>query len=231
MLNFQQKGEKMKNFFDILQKCPLFSGIKAENLASMLSCLDAKIIKFKKREHIISEGEPAKYIGIILSGTAQIERTDYYGNRSIVTNIEASELFGESFACSEVENIPFDVIAAEDTEVMLIDCKKITHSCTNACEFHNKMIFNLLKVVATKNILLNQKAEITSKRSTREKLMTYLMIQAKRNNSSSFTIPFNRQELADFLEVDRSGLSAEISKLREEGIIESEKSRFKILMG
>ncbi|MBO5060463.1 MAG: Crp/Fnr family transcriptional regulator [Clostridia bacterium] len=219
----------MKKYFEILRKCPLFNDIKDENLISMLDCLDVKVIPFRKKETIAAEGSPAKYIGIVLSGTAQLERTDYYGNRSIVTSIEASELFGESFACAGAEKIPFDIIAAENAEIMLIDCEKIINPCTNACSFHSQMIFNLLKIVATKNIILNQKAEITAKRTTREKLMTYLLSQAKKSDSNCFTIPYDRQELADYLQVDRSGLSSEISKLREEGIIESKKSRFKLL--
>ncbi len=112
---------------------------------------------------------------------------------------------------------------------MFIDCRRIMHSCSNVCGFHQQMIFNLMKNLALKNIMFHQKIEITSKRSTKEKLMTYLNLQAKKHKSNKFFIPFNHQELADFLEVERSGLSAEISKLRKEGIIESEKNRFTIL--
>lgn len=218
----------MKKYFEVLRKCPLFDNIKDENLVKMISCLGAKTDTYSKNETILAEGAPAKYIGIVLSGTAQLERTDYYGNRSIVTSLGPSELFGESFACAGSDKMPVAVIASQNCEVMLIDCHRIINSCSNACEFHNQMIFNLLKVVATKNIVLNQKAEIISKRTTREKLMTYLLLQAKINGSNSFTIPYDRQMLADYLEVDRSGLSAEISKLRSEGIIESERNKFKI---
>lgn len=219
----------MQKYFGILRRCLLFDDIADENLVAMLGCLGASVRSYRKRETIIAEGDCAKYIGIVLSGTAQLERTDYCGNRSIVTIIEPSELFGESFACAEVENMPVSVTASEDAEIILIDCKKVVHSCSNACEFHNRVIFNLLKIVATKNILLNQKAEITAKRTTREKLMAYLFMQAKKNGSKSFTIPYDRQTLADYLEVDRSGLSAEISKLRNEGVIESRRSWFRLL--
>ena len=164
----------MKKYFEILRKCPLFDDIKDENLTDMLICLDAKVSAYRKKETIIEEGEPAKYIGIVLSGTVQLERTDYYGNRSIITTIEPSELFGEAFSCANAKNIPVNAVAAKESVIMLIDCKKITCPCSNACLFHSQMIFNLLKIVATKNIMLNQKAEITSKRTTREKLMTYL---------------------------------------------------------
>ena len=219
----------MKKYFDVLRKCPLFYNIAGDDLRSMLACLGAKIAIYNKKEIILAEGDPAFYIGILLCGTARIERTDYYGNRSIVAHVEPGELFGESFACAESEKIPVDVIATESCEVMLIDCKRVINSCGNACAFHNQMIFNLLKVVAIKNIVLNQKVEVCSKRTTREKLMTYLSLHAKRTGCRSFTIPYDRQQLSDYLEVDRSGLSAEISKLRREGIIESRKNHFKLL--
>ena len=177
----------------------------------------------------MGEGEPAKNIGILLSGSAQIVQVDYFGNRSIMAGLEPSELFGESFACAGVEAIPVDVVANEDSEVMFMDCHRLTHSCSNACPFHQQMIYNLMKVVAIKNLIFHQKIQITSKRTTREKLMAYLLLQAKKNNSSSFHIPYDRQALADYLEVDRSGLSAEISKLTKEGILVSQRNHFELL--
>lgn len=219
----------MKKYFEILRKCPLFQGIADSDLFMMLECLGARVVQFRKKETIIAEGQPAKYIGIILTGSAQIVRVDYFGNRSIVADIRPPELFGESFACANVSAIPIDVVAAEDTEAMLIDCLRVTQPCGSSCRFHQQMVYNLLKIMATKNLMFHQKIEITSKRTTREKLMAYLLLQAKKNNSTSFEIPYNRQELADYLEVERSGLSVEISKLCRQGIIEAEKKSFKIL--
>lgn len=219
----------MKKYFDVLRKCPLFNQIKEENLTTLLGCLGAKVEAFGRKYTIIAEGNPAKYIGIVLSGSAQIVRIDYYGNRSIVSGVEPSEMFGVAFACAEVRSIPVAVIANEPCEIMLIDCARIMHSCSNSCGFHHQMIFNLMKDLATKTILFHQRSEIIAKRSTREKLLAYLMLQAKKANSSSFSIPFDRQELADYLEVDRSGLSAEISKLRREGVIESHRKHFVLL--
>ncbi|MEE1319743.1 MAG: Crp/Fnr family transcriptional regulator [Ruminococcus sp.] len=219
----------MKKYFEIIRICSLFDNITDDNLFPMLGCLNANIWSFEKGETIIAEGEPAKNVGIVLSGNVQIVRIDFYGNRNIIANIEPSHLFGESFACADIQEIPVSVIASEKTEVMMIDCQRITKTCSNSCEFHNQIIFNLLRIMAMKNIFFNQKAEVTSKRTTREKLITYLMQQAKQHNSNSFSIPFDRQELADYLEVDRSGLSAEISKLRGEGIIECNRSKFKLL--
>ncbi len=219
----------MKKYFDVLRKCTLFNDIEDENLIALLGCLGAKVEAYDKKYTIFAEGNPAKYIGIVLSGSAQMIKVDYYGNRSIVAQINKSEIFGEAFACAGVDKVPVTVIANEPGEIMLIDCERILHSCSNACGFHRQIIFNLMKALATKNLMFHKKMEITSQRSTREKLMTYLMQQAKAKNSDSFTIPFDRQELADFLEVERSGLSAEISKLRKEGIIDCNKNSFVLL--
>ena len=218
----------MKKYFDILCACPLFRGIRQQELTKALDCLNAGVSSFAKGEAVLSEGEPANYVGIVLTGKLQIVRTDFFGNRSILAHLVPGELFGESFACAGVKAVPVTVTAAEAAEVMLIDCLKITGSCSAACHFHQQMIFNLLQIVAAKNLVFHQKIEVTSKRTTREKLMTYLMLQAKRQGSLEFEIPYDRQELADYLEVERSGLSAEIGKLRRQGTIETERRRFKI---
>lgn len=219
----------MKKYLEILKKCPLFERIEEDNLLRILTCLGARVVSFDKKYTIFAEGTPAKHLGIILSGSAQIIQIDYYGNRNILANISKSEVFAEAFACAEVASLPVSVIANEPCEVMLIDCGHILHTCENNCIFHQDLIFNLMKDLATKTILFHQKIEITSKRTTRDKLLTYLMSESKKANRSDFDIPFDRQELADYLEVDRSGLSAEISKLRKEGVLESEKKHFILL--
>ena len=219
----------MKKYFEILRRCRLFANIEDENLMAMLGCIGAKRAQYKKEELIFEEGRIISQLGVVLSGRVQIVRNDYYGNRSIVATITPGQIFGESFACAEGMQLNVDVIAAEDTEVMLADVRRLLHSCSNACDFHNQMIMNLLKIMAGKNLVFHQKIEITSKRTTRDKLMTYLLLEAKKQGSNSFTIPYDRQELADYLEVERSGLSAEISKMCREGIIESKRSWFRIL--
>ena len=219
----------MKKHLEILRKCPLFFGIEESDLIKMLGCLGAKTEHFDKKYTIFAEGSPAKYIGIVLSGSAQIIQVDYYGNRSILGEIETSQVFAEAFACAAVHSLPVSVIANEPCEIMLIDCNHILHTCSNNCGFHQQLIYNLMKDLAIKTIMFHQRMEVTSKRSTREKLMSYLMLQAKKAESNSFDIPFDRQELADYLEVDRSGLSAEISKMKKEGIINCTKNRFELL--
>ena len=135
----------------------------------------------------------------------------------------------EDLSFAGVEHISVDVTAVGETDVLLLDARRLVHTCSNACEFHNRLILNLLGVMAAKNLTMNRKLQITSRRTTREKLLTYLEMQARQAGSASFTIPFDRQALADFLEVDRSGLSAEIGKLRREGLLESERNSFTLL--
>lgn len=229
MLKIQQMEKIMEKYFEVLRQCVLFEQIEDENLVAILGCLGAKCYSYRKNQTILREGDSANLIGIVLKGKAQIVRIDYYGNRSIVAMIEPTQIFGESFACADEKKMPVDIVASEDSEILMVDCQRVIHSCSNACDFHRQIIFNLLKIVAKKNIMFNQKIEITSKRTTREKLLTYLLQQAKKTGSDEFSIPYDRQELADYLEVDRSGLSVEIGKLKKEGIIENRKNIFKML--
>lgn len=229
MLIFQQKEIFLQKYLKILKKCPLFFGIEDESLVKMLTCLGARVESFDKKYTVFAEGSPAKYIGIVLSGSVKIIQIDYYGNRSILSSVFPSEMFAEAFACANTTSMPISAIADEMSEIMFIDCEHILHTCQNNCGFHQQLIYNLMKDLANKTLTFHQRIEITSKRTTREKLLTYLSIKAKEENSSVFDIPYDRQELADFLEVERSGLSSEIGKLVKEGIIKNKKNRFEIL--
>lgn len=219
----------MNQFSPVLSSCPLFADIDSADLSVMLPCLSARTVSFRKSETIFHEGSAARDIAILLSGQVQLIRTDYAGNRSILLQAGPGELFGEAFACAGVESLPISAIAAEDCTVMLIDCRRLMTSCCHACAFHSRLIYNLLKIVANKNLIMHQKAMITSRRTTRDKLMAYLLLQAKRAGSSRFTIPFDRQGLADFLEVDRSGLSSELGKLKREGVLDCCRNSFHLL--
>lgn len=219
----------MERFLPILVKSPLFEEITEEELGEVLGCLGTKCAHYHKGEAILSEGDSADYLGVMLSGSVQVFRLDYYGNRSLMGRLHAGDLFAEAFACAGVETMPVSVVALEETDVLLIQAQRILHTCSSACPFHRQMIYNLMRILALKNLACNEKIEVTSKRTTREKLMAYLMLQARRAGSNVFSIPFDRQELADYLEVDRSGLSAEIGRLRREGVLRSERSRFTLL--
>ena len=209
-----------------LFSCPLFSGISSEDLSGMLDCLGARRMSALKGQTILCEGDSASEVGILLSGHVQLILADYYGNRTIIQSVMPGQLFAESFACSKAEFLPVDVSAASDCDFLLIDCRRIMSSCSHACSFHRQIIFNLLQIVTDSNLSMHQRALITAKRTTREKLMAYLLTEA---GCAEFSIPFDRQSLADYLTVDRSGLSAELSKLRREGILDFSRNHFQLL--
>ena len=195
----------------------------------MLSCLGARVISLPKHSTVFSEGSEPTNIGIVLSGAVRTQQTDYYGNNSIISEEHAGEVFCEAFACAEVESVPVSAITAEPSEIMLIDRSHVLHTCSSCCGFHQQLIYNLMRSLAEKNLTFHKKIEITSKRTTRGKILAYLDTYSKECGSKKFSIPFDRQELADYLQVERSGLSQEISRLCREGIIKSTKNRFELL--
>ncbi len=211
----------LENFFNILKKCPLFYGAGDSELEHIAKLAGTRIIDVKKNQTILSEGEPAELLGIVLAGTVRIVREDYYGNRSILAELSPTDIFAESFVCTGAARLPVSAVAAENGSVMLLDGKKIIEN--------GRIAANLLKITAEKNLILNRKIDIISKRTIREKLMTYLMYTAKESGSAEFTVPYDRQALADYLETERSALSAEISRLKREGVIECDRSRFRLL--
>lgn len=220
----------MEDFIEALQRCVLFDGIGEGDLKAMLGCLGGRVQGYDRGEVIFPAEGPAEQVGIVLSGEVQVARDDFFGNRTILARVEPGEMFGEAFACAGVERLPVAVEGIRPGKVLLIRLKRITETCSSACGFHNRMVMNLLRAMAAKNLQLNRKIEITSHRTTRDKLMAYLMGQAKQAGNMSFVIPFDRQGLADYLCVERSALSAEIGRLRREGVLESERSRFRLLI-
>ncbi len=219
----------MEEYLSLLKMVPLFWDIEEQELHNLLKCLNAKVNDYKADSIIFCEGDVAQYVGIVISGEVQIVKDDYYGNRSIVAYSQSGQLFAEAFACADVRILPVSILTTSDSKVMLVDYRKVITMCTGGCSFHNRLIYNMLKIVANKNVMLNQKIEFTSKRSTREKLMAYLAYEAKTAENNTFIIPFNRQELADYLCVDRSAMSNELSKLRKEGTLEFHKNKFRLI--
>lgn len=219
----------MKKYLDILKTVKLFKGIKESDLMLLLGCLSGKLQHYEKNEIVFMSGESINSFGIVLAGQVQIVQEDFYGNRSILANIGVSNLFGESFACAGIKNLPVSVIATAESDLLFIDCQRLATPCVNSCAFHSQLIQNMLHITAMKNISLMQKIEFVTKRTTREKLLAYLSSEAQKAGSSCFSIPFNRQELADYLSVDRSAMSAELGKLRDEGILKFHKNHFELL--
>lgn len=219
----------MENYFPILQSSPLFAGVEDEELGPLLACLQAKVAETPKGEPVFLEGDEAGFIGLVLEGAVQIVRDDYYGKRSVLAYSTPGDLFAETYACSHTETMPVSGYAIKDSKVMLFSCRKMLTVCSNACRFHNQIVKNLLQVVAEKNVSLSRKIQFMSQKTTREKLLAYLLDQAKKWGGPEFTIPFDRQALADFLGVERSAMSAELSKLRKDGVLETTGSHFKLL--
>ena len=219
----------MERYFDIIAKSPLFAGIEEGELRTMLSCLGARKQHFPRSGAVFLEGDPAGMIGMVLEGSVQVVRDDVFGDRSVLTCAEPGELFAETFSCAGVETMPVSAYAAKDSVLLLMDCKRMLTVCANTCGFHNRLIRNLLQVVAENNLLLTRKIRIMSKKTTREKLMAYLMEQAKLHQSTDFTIHLDRQALADYLGVERSAMSFELSKLRKAGVLETKGSAFRLL--
>ncbi len=219
----------MKKYIPILKRTRLFAGVGGSEIESMLSCLDARLCTYKKGEYVLKQGEHLSDIIVLLDGNLHIQKDDYWGNRSILGQISVGEMFGEAYVTPESGTLLNDVVALEDSVVVFFDVKRIITTCSSACRFHATVIQNMFYAISEKNRKLVQKIGHMSKRSTREKLISYLSEEAKRQNSSSFTIPFNRQQLADFLSVDRSAMSNELCKMRDDGLLEFEKNMFRLL--
>lgn len=212
--------------FSILKKSPLFSGIDLEEMQSMLQCLSAVEKKYDKNEIILRQGEIVDYMGLVLSGRIHIVKDDFWGNRTILSDISPSQMFGESFACAQSQGLSVSALAVEPTVVLFLDIKRILNTCSSACVFHTRLIRNLLSVLAEKNLMLTGKIDHITKRTTREKLLSYLSAESLKAGSPTFQIPFNRQQLAEYLAVDRSAMSQELSKLQREDYLSYHKNVF-----
>lgn len=219
----------MKKYIPVLKTTRLFAGINDDEMMEMLECLQAQIRTYKKDDFILRQGDKVKYITILVKGKLHIQRDDFWGNRSIINIVEVGEMFGEAYVSPESGPILNDVVALEECAVIFFDLNRILTACPSACRFHVALIQNLFFVISEKNRKLIQKLGHMSKRSTREKLVSYLSEEANKQNSSSISIPFNRQQLADFLSVDRSAMSNELCKMRDDGLIVFKKNKFTLL--
>lgn len=219
----------MKKYIPILKKTQLFSGVSEEEINTMLICLNAHICTYKKGEYVLHQGESINNILVLAEGKLHIQRDDYWGNRSIINIVSVGEMFGEAYVAPKSESIMNDVLAIEECTVISFDIKHIITVCSSACKFHSMVVQNLFFAISEKNRKLVQKLTFMSKRTTREKLIAYLSEESKKQKSNNFSIPFNRQQLADFLSVDRSAMSNELCKMRDEGMIKFNKNKFTLL--
>lgn len=217
---------ELSRFSDIIKSIELFKGIEAENLRSMLACLGAKTQSVKKGKIIMFTGDKPDFTGIVLSGQLHITRNNFNGNRSLVAAIMPGGIFAEALCCAGVLESPVTVAAAEDSVIMKLGFVKILNTCSNSCIFHKKLIENMLGLIANKNLILQSRMEILELKSVREKVLCYLELFKPKKRGRNITIPFNREEMADFLSVDRSALSHELMKMKKDGIIDYNKNIF-----
>lgn len=218
----------MNNNVEILRKVKLFDAID-DKLEDMLQCLGSEEKKYDRGEIILMTGQPVTSVGVVLSGEVQIIQEDYYGNRSILTKLKPGHIFGEAFASAGIRESPVTILAKSNCRIMFLAIERIISTCPNSCIFHSQLIENLLKILARKNILLSSKNQLLSQRTIRDKVLSYLGLQAEKKGNLEFEIPFSRNELADFLCVDRSALSRVLSQLKKDGTIEYQNQHFRLL--
>ena len=214
--------------FNILSECALFRGVQPDETAEMLRCLGADRRTFEKDARIFRTGDTTTDLGLVLSGSVLIQNDDFWGNTAVLDHVVPGQIFAETYACTG-EPLMVDAVTAEPAEILFLNVARIVQTCPQACTHHNKLIRNLLFLSARKNLNLSRKIFHTSSKSIRGRLLSYLSFQSTRCGSRSFSIPFNRQQLADYLNVDRSALSNELSKMQKDGLLRVARNRFELL--
>ncbi len=218
----------MHQYLPILKKTSLFAGVEEAEINAMLSCLGARIKKYEKGEIVFHQGEHVHDVVVLLKGAMHIQHIDYWGNRSLLGYLDEGDMFAEAYAAPDAGALENDVIALEKSVAAFFDVRRIITTCSAACRFHQTVLENLFFALSEKNRKLVSKIKHISGRTTRAKLISYLSEEAEKHQSGEFTIPFNRQQLADYLSVDRSAMSLELCKMRDMGMLEFDKNRFRL---
>lgn len=212
-----------------IAKTALFSGVSPEGIEKMLLCLSAQEQHFAQGEIILRAGDKTSRMGLVVSGAVHIVRGDVWGNSTIIDRIAPGQFFAEVYACLPNEPLMIDVAAARDSRVLFLDAGKALQECGSRCSCHQALLNNLLLIMASRNLSLTRKITHITERGLRARLLSYLSAEALRNGAQEFDIPFNREQLADYLASDRSAVSNELSKMRRDGLIEYKKNHFRIL--
>lgn len=221
--------ERLEKYYNQIKNSPLFYGMNDEELKGLLECFNARVRRYEKEDIIIRQGDMITNIYLILDGEVNIEKDSYWGRRIIISRLGKNDNLALSFVGSKDVESSIDAITTKDTLMLILSYEKCTSMCQNACARHKVLINNLFQILSKENIELIQKIENVSQKTIRDKLLTYLSNEAQRQHSNKFEIHFNRQDLADYLNVDRSAMSFELSKLQKEGIIKYDKNHFELL--
>ncbi len=209
---------------------PLFDGIESHDRKAMLGCTGYHISTFRRGDIVAFEEENIKHVGIVLSGAVDMVKEDLWGNRTMLVRTRKGDVFGETFACGSDNLSVVTFTVSEDATILFMPFDRVMHNCTMACQFHLKLIENMVRVIANKNRDLMRKVEVVSKRTIREKLLAYLSIQSQVQQSRYFEIPLGRVELAEYLCVDRSALTRELAKMKDDGLIDYDRNNFRMLL-
>lgn len=212
--------------YKFISESKIFQNISEQEIEHIFKCLQIKQTKYNKQDIILHTGTPIDSMGFILSGSVIIEQTDIWGNQTIFDRIPSGQIFAETYACAPDELLMVNVVAAEETEILFLKTERILKTCSSSCKFHSRLIHNLLSVMAAKNLTLTRKMSHITSKTIRGRLLSYLSFQALKQKTYTFEIPFNRQQLADYLCVDRSAMSHELSKMQKEGLLSFYKNKF-----
>lgn len=208
---------------------PLFEGVKKDDMHSMLNCLSAYVKEYKRNQYVFYYEDEVDCIGLILKGKVQMVREDLWGNKTFLISMKTGELFGETFACNVNQNATVSFQTSSDATIIFIPFSRVMHSCSMACKFHHRLIENMVSIIAMKNVSLMNKVDVISKKTLREKICTYLLQEAEKQNSRYFEIPLGRVQLAEYLCADRSALTRELNAMKDEGFIDFDRNSFHIL--
>ncbi|MDO5015051.1 MAG: Crp/Fnr family transcriptional regulator [Clostridia bacterium] len=212
--------------YSFLKNTNLFHGISEDEIKYALKCLNARQKTYKKNEIIFNAGNTVNEIGLVLSGSVNVVMNLYWGDSRILGHIEKGQVFAENYAAVVGKELICDITACEDCEILFLNLRSVMTTCQRCCSFHQQLIYNLLKISAQKNLNLLGRIMHTASRSIRSRIISYLSEQSMINGSTHFKIPFDRKQLADYLGVDRSALSNELSKMQKEGLITFKKNDF-----
>ena len=229
--SLQSNPESLGKYVNKLKDIKLFDGFSEEGLSVFLNSINNKILTLKKGDLVFSEGDEFSNLCILLEGEILLTNSDEYGNRNVIDIISENQMFAEVFSFTSKKQSPVTAQASSESLIFLIDTKDLISIKNDNKILVDKHIIvsNLLNIFADKNLILLSKIEVISRRNIRDKIMHFLELQRQKSAKNIFNIPYSRKDMADFLGVDRSALSRELSRLKEENIIDFEKNTFKII--
>ena len=211
-----------------LKKTAVFRGMTDEELDAALSALRASVKEYEKDQVILHAGTPTDIMGLVLEGSVRIESNDMWGNRSIFSHVEKGQVFAETYALVPDEALLVDAVANQDCRILMLRIGFLSEEKQDTALWRLKLMSNMLSVSVRKNLVLSGRSFHTSPKTIRGRVMAYLSSMSLQKESDEFDIPFDRQQLADYLNVDRTALSKELGRMRKEGLIDARKNHFRL---